>query len=123
MRCCRPAPTVRAPRSHRRFDRRTAPFADHRRQHCRLGRLDQWRAGADGDDRTTEGSTPVSSEQIDPGLKPYIDIAVADLAQRLSIDADRDQRGLGNAAAVVRIVAWDARNQVGNMPKSSPMAP
>lgn len=34
-----------------------------------------------------EGSTPVSSEQIDPGLKPYIDMAVADLAQRLSIDA------------------------------------
>jgi hypothetical protein len=34
-----------------------------------------------------EGSTPVTSEQIDPGLKPYIDIAVADLAQRLSIEA------------------------------------
>lgn len=24
--------------------------------------------------------------QIDPGLKPYIDLAVADLAQRLSVD-------------------------------------
>jgi hypothetical protein len=35
----------------------------------------------------SEGSTQVSSEQIDPGLRPYIDIAVADLAQRLSIDA------------------------------------
>lgn len=35
----------------------------------------------------SEGSAPVSSDQIDPGLKPYIDIAVADLAQRLSIDA------------------------------------
>ncbi len=28
----------------------------------------------------------MSSEQIDPGLNPYIDIAVADLAERLSID-------------------------------------
>jgi hypothetical protein len=36
---------------------------------------------------TPQGSTPVSSEQIDPGLKPYIDTAVADLAQRLSIEA------------------------------------
>jgi hypothetical protein len=38
-------------------------------------------------DTTPEGTTPVSNEQIDPGLQPYIDIAVADLAQRLSIDA------------------------------------
>ena len=29
----------------------------------------------------------MSNEQIDSGLQPYIDIAVADLAQRLSIDA------------------------------------
>lgn len=29
----------------------------------------------------------MGSEQIDPGLKPYIDIAVADLAQRLTLDA------------------------------------
>jgi hypothetical protein len=29
----------------------------------------------------------VSSDQIDPGLQPFIDIAVADLAKRLSIDA------------------------------------
>ena len=36
---------------------------------------------------TPEGGTPVNAEQIDPGLQPYIDIAVADLAQRLSIDA------------------------------------
>jgi hypothetical protein len=35
----------------------------------------------------SEGSAPVSSDQVDPGLKPYIDIAVADLAKRLSIDA------------------------------------
>ncbi len=28
----------------------------------------------------------MGSEQIDPGLKPYIDIAVADLAQRLTVD-------------------------------------
>jgi hypothetical protein len=34
-----------------------------------------------------EGSTTVSSDQIDPGLKPYIDLAVTDLAKRLSIDA------------------------------------
>lgn len=33
---------------------------------------------------TPEGSTPVSGD-IDPGLKPFIDIAVADLAQRLSV--------------------------------------
>jgi hypothetical protein len=32
-----------------------------------------------------EGSTPVTC--IDPGLKPFIDIAVADLAKRLSTDA------------------------------------
>ncbi len=36
---------------------------------------------------TPQGGTPVSNEQIDPGLQPYIDIAVADLALRLSIDA------------------------------------
>lgn len=36
----------------------------------------------------TDGSTPpMGSEQIDPGLKPYIDIAVADLAKRLTVDA------------------------------------
>ena len=29
----------------------------------------------------------MGSDQIDPGLQPYIDIAVADLAKRLSIDA------------------------------------
>ena len=34
-----------------------------------------------------EGSTPASAEQIDPGLKPFIDLAVTDLATRLSIDA------------------------------------
>jgi hypothetical protein len=34
-----------------------------------------------------DGSTPVSSEQIDPGLQPFIDIAIDDLAKRLSIDA------------------------------------
>lgn len=34
-----------------------------------------------------EGSTPVSSDQIDPGLKPFIDLAVIDLAKRLSVDA------------------------------------
>jgi hypothetical protein len=34
----------------------------------------------------TQGSAPVGSDQIDPGLKPFIDIAVADLAKRLSID-------------------------------------
>jgi hypothetical protein len=33
-----------------------------------------------------EGSTPVSTDGIDPGLQPYIDIAVADLAKRVSID-------------------------------------
>ena len=31
-----------------------------------------------------EGSTPVSG--VDPGLKPFIDIAVADLGKRFSID-------------------------------------
>ena len=31
----------------------------------------------------------MSSDQIDPGLQPYIDIAVADLAKRLSIDEAR----------------------------------
>jgi hypothetical protein len=35
----------------------------------------------------TEGSiAPMSTDQIDPGLQPYVDIAVADLAKRLSID-------------------------------------
>lgn len=34
-----------------------------------------------------EGSPTVTTGPIDPGLKPYIDIAVADLAQRLSVDA------------------------------------
>ena len=28
----------------------------------------------------------MASQQIDPGLKPYTDLAVADLAQRLAID-------------------------------------
>ncbi len=31
----------------------------------------------------------MNSGQIDSGLKPYIDIAVADLAQRLSIDVSQ----------------------------------
>jgi hypothetical protein len=31
-------------------------------------------------------TAPVSSDQIDPGLQPFIDIAVADLAERLSVD-------------------------------------
>jgi len=34
----------------------------------------------------TAGSAPVTGN-IDPGLQPYIDIAVSDLAQRLSADA------------------------------------
>lgn len=37
----------------------------------------------------TEGSATMGSGPIDPGLKPYIDIAVADLAQRLGIGADK----------------------------------
>ena len=49
---------------------------------------------------TPQGSTPVSNEQIDPGLKPYIDIAVADLAQRLSIGPDE----VGVTSAT--LVAW-----------------
>ncbi len=35
----------------------------------------------------SNGSAPVSSDQIDVGLQPFIDIAVADLAERLSVDA------------------------------------
>ncbi|HSB86082.1 MAG TPA: hypothetical protein VLD86_07240 [Ilumatobacteraceae bacterium] len=31
----------------------------------------------------------MSSGSIDPGLKPYIDIAVGDLAQRLSVGVDQ----------------------------------
>lgn len=39
---------------------------------------------------SSEGSTPaMSSGSIDPGLKPYIDIAVGDLAQRLSVGVDQ----------------------------------
>jgi hypothetical protein len=34
----------------------------------------------------TEGSIPLTSEQIDPGLAPYVDIAIGDLATRLSVD-------------------------------------
>lgn len=30
----------------------------------------------------------MSTSQIDPGLQPYIDLAVADLAQRLDIDVE-----------------------------------
>jgi hypothetical protein len=41
------------------------------------------------DPAATDGSaTTMGNPQIDPGLKPYIDIAVADLAQRLSVDAN-----------------------------------
>jgi hypothetical protein len=35
---------------------------------------------------TTEGSTTMTTGAIDPGLQPYIDLAVADLAARQSID-------------------------------------
>jgi hypothetical protein len=42
----------------------------------------------------------MGNERIDPGLKPYIDIAVADLAKRLSIDAI----GIGVSSAT--LVQW-----------------
>lgn len=36
---------------------------------------------------TTETSTPMTTGEIDPGLQPYIDLAVADLAERTSAAA------------------------------------
>ena len=36
-----------------------------------------------------EGSAPMVTGPMDPGLQPYIDIAVADLAQRLGVAADQ----------------------------------
>ena len=54
----------------------------------------------------TDGSTPpMGSEQIDPGLKPYIDIAVADLAQRLTVDPSDDRGELGDVGRVARFIA------------------
>lgn len=40
-----------------------------------------------GGSTAPEGSASMSSGPIDPGLGPYVDIAVADLAQRLGVDA------------------------------------
>jgi len=37
----------------------------------------------------TEGSATMGSGPIDPGLQPYIDIAVADLTERLGVGVDR----------------------------------
>jgi hypothetical protein len=47
-----------------------------------------------------EGSTIVSTGGIDPGLQPYIDIAVADLAKRFSLDAS-------NVSVIsAKLVSW-----------------
>jgi hypothetical protein len=39
-------------------------------------------------DDLSEGTATMPTGDIDPGLRPYIDIAIADLAERLAVAAD-----------------------------------